>query len=134
MTTATKEKANVERKDSFNQVCVWPGTTLGDSTVEQFEKFFMDELNTRIQFLEIIETAPDMENGMPVEGTGGRSDILFAVHKDDIGHFAIKRLAYEIRWIEDVYGNGSLYPERIAEYKTWDAGGLEDAEAEDAED
>ena len=86
------------------------------------EQFFLEEMGVRVQYLEEVYTAPDMENGFPVEGTGGRCDCLFAVHGDDVAKFAIPRLQMGIRWLEDVYGNGggSLYPERVAEYQCWE--------------
>lgn len=112
---------NVERNEGYSQVCVWPGTTLGDAQEQEFVKFFQEELGTRIQFLEVVLTFPDVKDCVVVEGTGGRSDIFFAVHNEDIGKFAVPRLQYGMRWIEDVYlnGNGVLYPERIASYRTW---------------
>jgi hypothetical protein len=113
---------NIERKPGFEQVCIWSGTTVGADMVAEFEAFVMDKLGTRVQYLEEVLTAPDYANGFPVEGTGGRNDVLFAVHRDDIAKFAVPRFQYGMRWIEDVYGNGhgALYPERVAEYQTWD--------------
>jgi hypothetical protein len=113
---------NVERKLGFEQVCVWPGTVCGADFVTGFEGWFLEKLGTRVQYLEEVLTAPDMANGFPVEDTGGRNDVLFAVHNDDIMKFAVPRFQYGMRWLEDVYGNGggALYPERIAEYQTWD--------------
>lgn len=114
---------NVPRNEGFSQVCVWPGTIVGQDKIEDFTKFFLEEFNTRIQYLEEIKTNPDTVpgSGRVVPKTGGRNDVLFAVCGEDIGHFAVKRLSYGMRWIEDVYGNdgGYLYPERVAEYKTW---------------
>ena len=114
--------SNVILKDGFSQVCVWPGTVAGADKIDEFEKFIAEEFDgVRVQYLEEIETYPSVKNGKIVEGTGGRSDLFFAVHSDDIGKFAVPRLEVGIRWIEDVYGNGGgdLYPERVAEYKTW---------------
>ena len=113
---------NVALKEGFKQVCVWPGTLVGADSVGEFEAFMLRELGARVQYLEEVQTAPDLANGYPVEGTGGRNDVIFAVHSDDIGKFAIPRLAYGIRWIEDVYGNGGgdLYPERVQGYMSWD--------------
>ena len=113
---------NVARNADFEQVCVWPATLVGADNAADFEQFILDELGTRVQYLEEVQTAPDMENGFPVEGTGGRNDVLFAVHNADVMKFAVPRFQFGMRWLEDVYGNGGgdLYPERIAEYQTWD--------------
>jgi hypothetical protein len=112
---------NVQLKQGFTQVCVWPGTVVGAKQVAEFEQFFLEELGVRVQYLEEILTAPDYKNGYPVEGTGGRCDVLFAVADGDTGKFAIPRLGMGIRWLEDVYGNdgGALYPARVSEYQCW---------------
>ena len=113
---------NVTLRNGYKQVCVWPGTVMGDSNPTDFEQFFMEQHGTRVQFLEEIVTEPDYENGLPVALTGGRHDVVFAVHDDDIAKFAIPRLTMGIRWIDDVYGNGGgdIYPERVQTYCCWD--------------
>lgn len=112
---------NVERKEGFSQVCVWPGTVIGADDAADFEAWIAQEFNgTRVQYLEeIVTNAND-------EGPGGRNDAFFAVHSDDIGKFAVARLAIGIRWLEDVMAECNnndkpceLYPARVAEYKTW---------------
>ncbi len=122
--------SNVERKEGFTQVCVWEGTLVGSDKVGEFEAFIKSELGARIQYLEEIKTKPDVnQHGFPVEGTGGRNDVFFAVHCEDISKFAVPRLAYGIRWVEDALApannaldsNGVpyLYPSRVLDYKTW---------------
>lgn len=114
---------NIERKENYNQVCVWPGTIVGKDKIEDFEKFILEEFKTRIQYLEEISTNPDIENGTEVEGTGGRNDVFFAVHSEDVANFSVPRLRLGIRWIEDVLDKGNyrqkVYPKRVFEYKTW---------------
>ncbi len=119
---------NVERHTNYTQVCIWPGTTVGKDEVEQaeFERWFLTEFKTKIQYLEEIKTAPDLnKDGNPVEGTGNRSDIFFAVHEHDTAKFAVPRLRLGIRWIEDVLAecnyHQKIYPERVFQYKCWDA-------------
>jgi hypothetical protein len=113
-----------ERKDGFTQVCVWPGTVLGADNVAEFEQFFKDEMGTRVQYLEEILTYPDIKDGMIVDGTGGRNDLFFAVHDEDIGKFAIPRLTMGIRWYEDVVDNGGLKlypnPDKVNKYYSWE--------------
>ena len=115
---------NVKRKPSFIQVCVWPATFVGND-VAGFEEFMMKEFGVRVQYLEEIATYPDIENGEIVDDTGGRNDVFFAVHEDDIAGFAVPRLQVGIRWIEDVLSphnyKSKIYPERVTEYCTWDA-------------
>ena len=116
---------NAIRNPEFQQVCVWPGTIVEPHQVADFEAFVKQEMGARVQFLEIIHTFPDVDaSGAPVEDTGGRSDVFFAVHKDDIGAFAVKRLAYGIRWFDDAVsatnGGNRLYPPRVMAYACWE--------------
>lgn len=113
--------SNITRNEGFTQVAVWQGTIVGPAMVAEFEQFFLNEMNVRVQFLEEVSTLPDQQDGEAVAGTGGRNDCFFAVHDEDTARFAVPRLAMGIRWIEDVYGNeqGEIYPARIAEYKSW---------------
>lgn len=102
--------SNVQLKEGFLQVCVWPATVVGAEQVQAFEEFMQTELKARVQYLEEIVTSKK------------RSDVFFAVHTEDIPKFALARLAYGMRWLEDVYGNGhgNLYPQRCADYMCWD--------------
>jgi hypothetical protein len=109
--------------NAFQQVVVWPGTVVGTDKIEEFESFMKDQIDTRVKYIEEIKTGPDMEDGCPVEGTGGRNDLLFYVHSEDLMSFAIARLQFGMRWIEDVLDNESedysIYPERVKEYRKW---------------
>jgi hypothetical protein len=109
---------NIDRKDGFAQVAVWPGTTLDSEEVETFEKWVESDLGARCQFLEVITTKPDSS------GPGGRSDLFFAVHQDDIERFSIARLQHGMRWLDDAIslanGGNQLYPARVECYRSWD--------------
>ena len=106
---------NLNNHKDYKIVCVWPGTLLGEHEVAEFEQWFLDTFKTRIQFLETIITNPTPGS---TDEIGGRSDVLFAVHDADLGHFAVPRLEYGIRWLSDVYFNnqGYLYPARVEAY------------------
>ena len=100
----------------FSQLCVWPGTNLGDGTSEDFEAWVSEAFNgTRVKFSEVVETLLDRDvNGDPVEGTGGRTDMLFYVHSEDVEKFALRRVAYGIRWWEDAISQSShLYDDNV---------------------
>ena len=111
--------------ENFKQLCVWPGTELGDSKPNDLEKFFLDEMNVRVKYHTEVTTLPDIdENGIPDFNTGGRNDLFFYVHDQDIANFAVPRLKMGIRWWEDVVGynnNSHLYtPEFLdANPLTW---------------
>lgn len=118
-------KHNVALPPYYTQVCVWPGLIVPESEAEKFELDVYIQMNVRIKFLETIKTNPDMDNGEPVPETGGRSDVFFAVHEDDIMKFAAARLPYGIHWIEDMLSKVNytqeLYPKRVFKYRSWDA-------------
>jgi hypothetical protein len=111
--------------ENFTQLCVWPGTIVGTESKDDFEKFFLDEMEVRVQYLTEVKTLPDRDvNGMPVRETGDRNDCFFYVHSEDVGKFARPRLAMGIRWWEDVIkynDNSHLYtPEFIENHPpTW---------------
>ena len=116
-------KGDTHMESQFNQLCVWPGTVVGDSkkVQEDFVKFFKDELGVTVKYETEVKTLPDPGDlGMK---TGGRNDLFFYIADDDIMKFAVPRLQMGIRWYEDVLGNGGgkLYPKEILEKyeKTW---------------
>jgi len=114
---------NVQKRESYNQVCIIHGLILKDDEEKDFEEEIKKVFDTRIQFLETIKTSPNLDNGELVEGTGGRHDVFFAVYNDDVGKFAVPRLANGIRWIEDVLAEcnyrSPIYPKRVFDYCTW---------------
>lgn len=106
------------KENPFTQLCVWPGTLVGKEKIEEFTQFMSDNFyGTRIKYVEEVKTLPDVVNGKVVPDTGGRNDVFFYVHTDDLSKFSITRLAYGIRWWEDVLGNGggNIYPDSILE-------------------
>ena len=99
----------------YNQLCVWPGVVVGEDQIKDFEDHFKD-LGFRVKYSEEVKTKPDVEDGKVVDDTGGRNDLLFYIHDDDIGKFAVPRLGMGIRWWEDVVNyndNSHLYTEKI---------------------
>jgi hypothetical protein len=103
----------MDSENKFTQLCVWPGTDLGDTSPTEFVEFFKEN-GYRVKFDSVQITNPDLdENKEPVPDTGGRSDIFFYIHDDDTARFAVPRLSMGIRWWEDVIsynkGNEHLY-------------------------
>ena len=109
------EKVNKMDKieNEFSQLCVWPGTVLGDSPSSELEEFFLNEMGVRIKFKCEVETLPDIENGKAVPDTGGRNDLFFYVHDEDVMKFAIPRLQMGIRWWEDVISYNAEHNEHL---------------------
>ena len=111
-----------EEKTVFNQVCVWRGCIVGKDHSQEFEEWMANEMGSRVKYIEEIETLPDMVNGEPVPETGGRNDLFFYVHTNDIPNFSIKRLQFGVSWIEDAISNmGSsiIYPEHVKDHCKW---------------
>lgn len=101
------------RTREFSQVCVWEATVVGEGKkVEEFVEFIAETFGgTRAVYLEEVVTGPG------AGGEGGRNDVFFAIHNDDLAKFIIPRMQYGIRWIEDVFDNHSdrgtlhIYPD-----------------------
>lgn len=115
--------SNIERKENYTQVCVWPGCIVDEGEVHKFEEWMVERFGVRAQYLEVVKTNPDIKDDRAIFGTGNRSDVFFAIHNEDVMKFAVPRLEYEMRWIEDVLApcnhGAHLYPERVNEYKCW---------------
>ena len=108
---------SIALRESFHQVCVWPGTNVETSEIADFERFFLNEFKTRIHFLETVVTGPSINGDIPIPGSGGRHDVFFAIHDDDVMHFATTRLALGIRWVDDaMQDSASIWPDHIREY------------------
>lgn len=110
---------------NYTQLCVWPGTVLGDNTIQDLENFFLEDMKTRIKYHTEVKTLPDVDSaGNQIPETGGRNDLFFYVHSEDIANFAIPRLQMGIRWWEDVIkynDNSHLYTEEFLQNNpaTW---------------
>lgn len=111
--------------NKFNQLCVWPGTIVGEDKVNEFVDFMKKTFGVSVEYVTEIKTNPDLdESGKPVSDTGGRNDLFFYISDDDVTKFALPRFSYGIRWWEDVIkynDNSYLYPaEFIEKYPaTW---------------
>jgi hypothetical protein len=119
---------NVKLPEDHKQVCVWPGTEIEEDQVEDFENWILGEFDTRIKYLETIVTKPDKT------GPGGRMDVFFSIHNDDIAKFIGPKMQIEARWVEDVLANGNnnqqLYPKRVMKYMCWNPNDDTEEEAE----
>jgi len=104
---------------NYNQLCVWPATVVGKESIKELEDFFKETMDVRVKYKTEVLTNPDLDgDGNEVPDTGGRNDLFFYVHDDDIGKFAVPRLSMGIRWYEDVvsYNDGAyLYSEDFLE-------------------
>lgn len=103
------------KETPFNQLCVWEGTLMGGSSVEDFEKHAGKILRSRLQFVGEVKTLPLKKDGEPIFGTGGRNDLFFKVHDEDIPRLTVEMLRYGVRWWKDVVKEGQkyLYPKEF---------------------
>lgn len=104
----------------YNQLCVLSGVFVGEENIQDFEDYFLSK-GFRVSYETEVLTLPDRDGkGDPVPETGGRSDVFFWIHDEDIHSFALPRLHMGIRWWEDVIkynDNSHLYtPEFLEKY------------------
>ena len=104
----------MKQNDGYNVLTICPAT-LVHADIKGFENFFRDE-GFSVQYEGEFKTLPDTDNGNPIPETGGRNDVLFYVHDDSIGKFAIWRLSYGIRWWDDYLASDyDIVPKEILE-------------------
>jgi len=106
-------------KKKYNQLCVWEGTVVGKENINDLIRWLKNTFDVRGKYAEEVLTLPTPGE----KGTGGRNDLFFFIHDDDIQKFSVPRFQYGIRWWEDVLGNGNdvLYSEEVLNKypKTW---------------
>lgn len=109
----------MEKDEKYTQLCLWPGTVVGEDQIEEFVKSMKENFGVRVKYECEVKTLPDIKDGKAVPETGDRNDLFFYVHSDDISKFAVPRLQYGIRWWEDVIkyndGNRHLYTDEFLE-------------------
>ena len=105
----------VTQLNPYNQTVVLQGYGLGGRSPAYFAEQFKKDHNIRVKFGEEVLTLPDQVDGVEVRNTGGRSDILFYVHDDDVLEFARIKLELNCRWWEDISYNDYqyIYPQEI---------------------
>ena len=108
----------VKLNEGFDLVCVWPATLIGEKHASEFENWFKTEFDIEVQYLEEVTTLPDRDkDGNVVEKTGGRNDVFFAIKREDASKFAIPRLHFSIRWVEDaILQDENIYHKYVKEY------------------
>ena len=89
--------------ENFKQLCVWSGLLLEESEIQDFVKFFQEDMGVRVKYKTTLVTNPDLDaKGNPEPDTGGRRDVFFYIHDEDVQKFAVPRISLGIRWWEDV--------------------------------
>lgn len=84
----------------WSAIALWQGTLPvplekldGKHIQDSVSQMFMDGLGCRVLYVGAVRTLPDASksNGLPVPGTGGRSDFVLFVHKNDVSKFSVRR-------------------------------------------
>ena len=108
--------------EDYSTVAVMPGCMVWKETANEMVQEFGSTLGCKHPIL-IIGTATTMpdaeEQDHPAPETGGRHDFFFSFHNLDIMRVAVPRLAFGVRWWEDVVDNewNALPLEMKHEYK-----------------
>lgn len=80
---------------------VWLGTVLGDSTTDDFEQYFKDELDYNVKYIEEFT----MTSGYFKDLTC----LVFEVSMEDVGRFAMFRLrTSDMKWMDDWIDNRGM--------------------------
>ena len=114
---------------------MWPSVFLRNETERQefqkndFKNFFPNAMHDPIVIGNVI-TLPGQG------GSGGRSDLFFWVHEDDLSGFVMARFKYGIRWWQDVYCNGGedIYPSEFRDAYPNEHWGGSESDSEESED
>ena len=89
--------------NNYEQLCVWRGTIVGAERAKEFEDFMLSEFKAKVKYHCEEKTLPDST------GEGGRNDLFFFIHNEDIETFSLPRLAYGISWWEDINYNNKQH-------------------------
>ena len=99
----------------YNQLCLIRDLEIGEDQIENFEIIMLNKFGVRVKYHTEIKTFPTLdEEGYPIPRTGGRNDLFFYVHKEDIDKFSVPRMHLGVHWWEDVVANTAnhdSYPE-----------------------
>tara|TARA_R110000751_G_scaffold24863_1_gene68084 strand:- start:209 stop:580 length:372 start_codon:yes stop_codon:yes gene_type:complete len=95
----------MKTKKGYNQICAWLGVVVKNAdkpmTQKEFEKFMLGE-GYKVNYIDEYKTLPDHTS------EGGRNDVIFSLHKDDVNKMVMDRLHKfngDIKWYEDYVTN-----------------------------
>lgn len=111
-----------KHKKNYPQVCIWEGINPENFSFKWFTDKMKKDFDVRIICLEVIETRPEIRSARVVEGTGGRFDLFFSVHKQDVDSFNEPKTQYTMKWVDDEISPAENYkyqpyPERVKRYR-----------------
>lgn len=96
-----------EKEEGYGVLAVWPQILAEKDDEEQIQDFMSNMgCRNRVKIVGCVKTLPNYEHRNDDNPqTGGRVDLCFYFHDEDIYRVAVRRLAHGIRWWEDVVMN-----------------------------
>ena len=115
------EEISSVRDETYRRVYAWKNCIIDESI---FPKVMLKHFGIRAKFLDYAITNPTVDHlGKIVEGSGGRKDVLFVVHTNDIARFEIPRRDALIHTLDEMLSTEFrflIYPEEIYKYSSID--------------
>jgi hypothetical protein len=96
-----------EDEEKYTVLAVWPSIVVQKDDLDSVQEF-MANMGCKhpVKIVGCVETLPDWHEREAEEPeTGGRIDLAFYFHDEDIYRVAVRRLQHGIRWWEDVVSN-----------------------------
>ena len=101
----------IKTDENYKIAVMWHDACFDPTRLAAFKRLFKEEFGLAHDIRWIGEVITFKTPGVP--DTGGRHDVAFLVHEDDIPKISVThRLELGFRWFWDVIGNGDsrLYP------------------------
>lgn len=98
----------------YEQKVIWIGTVLGDSSIEDFEKFFLETLGYHVKYVEEFKMVEGFYKNL--------NCIVFSICSNEIPKFAMFRLTTsDMKWLEDFWENekGNIPLDIYEKYSGW---------------
>jgi hypothetical protein len=101
----------------YEQMVVLQGCKYNnDADKQYFLDIFKKHNFRKPKIVGVVTTLPSKdEHGNIIPNTGGRQDLFFFINNKDINKFAIWRLIYDMKWLEDIYHKNEehIYPKKF---------------------
>ena len=98
---------HLEKEKGYEVLAVWPSMVAQTDDADAIQEYFSNMgCKNPVKIIGCVQTLPDYgDRHLDEPLTGGRVDLCFYFHNEDIYRVAVRRLTVGIRWWEDVVGN-----------------------------
>ena len=96
-----------EHEEGYGVLAIWPQVLMQKDDHDSVQDF-MSNMGCKdpVRIIGCVQTLPNYEHREDeYPETGGRIDLAFYFHNEDIYKIAVRRLTHGIRWWEDVVAN-----------------------------